>query len=54
MFLKHLGILIKQFFGFAWRQKQWWIIPVFLIMLLVALLVVSTQVVVPSFIYTFF
>ncbi len=53
MFFKHLWILIRQFFGFAWRQKQWWIIPVFLLLLLAGLLVVSSQAVAP-FIYTLF
>ena len=26
-FLKHLGRLLKEFFGFAWHNKAWWIVP---------------------------
>ncbi|MFH1477071.1 MAG: DUF5989 family protein [Verrucomicrobiota bacterium] len=53
MFFKHLLELIRQFFGFAWRQKQWWIIPVALLMLLMALLIAVGQVTAP-FVYTLF
>ncbi|NQU39094.1 MAG: hypothetical protein HQ523_03995 [Lentisphaerae bacterium] len=50
-FLKHLGILLKEFGEFAWHNKAWWIIPVVLILLLLAFLVVAGQTAAP-FIYT--
>lgn len=52
-FFRHLGRLLKDFFGFAWHHKAWWIIPVVLILLLVALLIVTGQTAAP-FIYTLF
>ena len=52
-FLKHLLRLLKEFGQFAWHNKAWWIIPVVLVLLLLALLIVSGQTVAP-FIYTLF
>ena len=52
-FLKHLLRLLKEFGQFAWHNKAWWIIPVALVLLLLALLIVSGQTVAP-FIYTLF
>lgn len=52
-FAKHLGRLLKEFFGFAWHNKAWWIIPVVLILLLLGALVFVTQSSAP-FIYTLF
>lgn len=52
-FLKYLGRLLKEFFGFAWHNKAWWIIPVILVLLLLAMLIVLGQTTAP-FIYTLF
>ena len=52
-FLKYLGRLLKEFFGFAWHNKAWWIVPVVLVFLLMAMLIVLGQTTAP-FIYTLF
>ena len=52
-FLKHLGRLLKEFMGFAWHNKAWWIVPVVLVLLLMAMLIVLGQTTAP-FIYTLF
>ena len=33
-FLKYLGRLLREFWGFAWQNKAWWIVPMILILLL--------------------
>ena len=53
IFLKHLGRLLMEFFGFAWHNKAWWIVPMVLVLLLLALLIVTGQSTAP-FIYTLF
>lgn len=53
-FLKHLILLLKNIFGYAWHHKAWWIVPLVLILFLVALLIVAGQVAVPASIYTLF
>ena len=53
IFLRHLGRLLKDFLGFAWQNKAWWIIPFVLIMLVLALIIVLGQTSAP-FIYTLF
>jgi len=53
-FLKHLGRLLKEFCGFAWQNKAWWIVPIVLVFLVLALLIVTGQTVAPAFIYTLF
>lgn len=45
--------LLKEFGVFAWQNKAWWIVPVVLVLLLVALLVFAGQSAAP-FIYTLF
>ena len=52
-FLAYLGRLLGEFFGFAWENKAWWIIPVVLMLLLMALLIATGTVSAP-FIYTLF
>lgn len=52
-FLRHLGRLLKEIGEFAWHNKAWWLIPVVLMLLLLALFIVTGQVTVP-FIYTLF
>ena len=51
--LKYLGRLLKEFLGFAWQNKAWWIIPMILVLLLLALLIFVGQSTAP-FIYTLF
>jgi len=51
LFLKHLGRLLKEFGEFAWHNKAWWIVPVVLMLLLLAVLIAVGQSVAP-FIYT--
>ena len=53
LFLKYLWRLFKEFFGFAWHNKAWWIIPIVVVLLLMALLIVLGQTTAP-FIYTLF
>jgi hypothetical protein len=53
LFLKYLGRLLKEFFAFAWQNKAWWIVPIVLVLLLLALLIVAGQGAAP-FIYTLF
>ena len=53
IFFKHLGRLLKEFAGFAWQNKVWWIVPMVLVLLLLALLIVTGQTAAP-FIYTLF
>ena len=51
--IRHLARLLRECVGFSWEHKAWWLIPIVLILLLVALLVVSGQSVAP-FVYTLF
>ena len=53
-FLRHMFRLLKEFGGFAWQNKAWWIVPIVIVMLLMALLIVVGQSTVPAFIYTLF
>lgn len=52
-FLRHLGKLLGEFFGFAMHHKAWWIIPLILMLLLMALIIAAGQGSAP-FIYTLF
>jgi len=52
-FLRHLLTLLKEVGEFAWHNKAWWIVPIVLVMLVLALLVFATQSAAP-FIYTLF
>jgi hypothetical protein len=52
-FLKHLLLLLREFAGFARDNKAWWIVPLVLVLLLLALFVLTGQAVAP-FIYTLF
>ncbi|MCX6993341.1 MAG: DUF5989 family protein [Kiritimatiellaeota bacterium] len=53
IFLRHLWYLLKEIGGFAWYNKAWWIVPIILIMLVLALIIVLGQTTAP-FIYTLF
>ena len=51
--LRSRASILRGFFGFLWRQKLWWMIPVIVVLLLVGtlmLLAVSTPL--GPFIYT--
>lgn len=52
-FLKYLGRLLKELLGFSWHNKVWWMVPLVLVLLLMALLIVLGQTTAP-FIYTLF
>ena len=52
-FLRHLGRLLREFGGFAWENKAWWIVPILIVLLLVAAILVTTPAATP-FIYTLF
>lgn len=52
-FLKHLGRLLAELFGFAMHHKAWWIVPLVVLLLLMALVIVVGQGSAP-FIYTLF
>lgn len=52
-FLRHLCRLVRELFGFARQNKIWWIVPLVLLLLLVALLIVGVSTISP-FIYSLF
>jgi len=52
-FIKYLGRLLGEFFTFAMQNKAWWIVPLVLVLLLIALLIVSGGAIAP-FIYQIF
>ena len=45
--LKHAFRLLKDFCGFAWQNKAWWIVPVVVVLLLLSLLIVAGTAVAP-------
>ncbi|MGE5557442.1 MAG: DUF5989 family protein [Bacillota bacterium] len=49
-FLKHLLRLLGEFWGYAWRHKAWWVIPIVILLLIITILIVSFSHVAP-FIY---
>ena len=51
--LRYFGRLIREFLGFAWQNKAWWIVPVVLALLLLGLLIMAGTGAAP-FIYTLF
>jgi hypothetical protein len=53
LFLKHLARLLGEVGAFAWHNKAWWIVPLVLVMLVLALVVFFGQTAAP-FIYTLF
>jgi len=47
--------IIGEFFGFLWREKLWWMIPMFGVIFIVGLLIVLGQSsAISPFIYTLF
>jgi len=53
IFLKHFTRLIKDIMQFAWKNKKWSLIPIFLVFLGVGLLIVIGETSAP-FVYTLF
>ncbi len=49
----HVGRLLREVWAFAWQNKAWWLVPLVLVLLLMALLIFAGQGVAP-FIYTLF
>lgn len=52
-FLRHLSRLLRDVFGFARTNKIWWIAPLVILLLIVALLIVGVSTISP-FIYSLF
>jgi hypothetical protein len=52
-FLRHLLRLLKDLFAFAREHKIWWITPLVLMLLVVAVLIVGVSTISP-FIYSLF
>ncbi len=52
-FFVYLGRLVRDLFGFAWKHKAWWIVPLVLLLLLLAVGIIAVQTAAP-FIYTLF
>jgi len=51
--LRHLGKLLADLFGFARKNKIWWLVPLVLLLLVVGVLIVGVSTISP-FIYTLF
>ena len=51
--LRHLGKLLADLFGFARKNKVWWLVPLVLLLLVVGVLIVGVSTISP-FIYTLF
>ena len=52
-FFRHLSGLLRDLFGFARKNKVWWIVPLVVLLLLVGLLIVGVSTISP-FIYSLF
>ena len=39
-FIKGIGASLKDLFSFLWKRKQWWLIPVIVLLLLCSVLIV--------------
>ncbi len=52
-FLRYFGRLMGEFGSFAMQNKAWWIIPIVLVLILLAVFIVAGTSVAP-FIYTLF
>jgi Family of unknown function (DUF5989) len=50
---KNLARLVRELFGFARENKAWWIVPVVVVLLAIALFVVAVSTISP-FIYSLF
>lgn len=50
---RHLLAMMRQLWGFAWQRREWWIIPVVMMLLMIALLITVGSAVSP-FVYPLF
>lgn len=47
--------IVKEFFGFMWKQKKWWLFPIVVVLVLLGLLLVFAEgSAVAPFVYTLF
>ena len=46
-FLKYLKQFVADLFRFAWEHKAWWIVPLVLILLLLAVIIFGGQSIAP-------
>ena len=47
--------ILKEFFGYLWGRKKWWLIPIIIFLVLLgALIVLNETAAVAPFIYTLF
>ena len=51
--LRYLGRLLGDIFGYAWKYKTWWLIPLVLVLIVFGLLIAVGQNSIP-FLYTLF
>ncbi len=51
-YFKYLGRLLKEIWGYAMENKAWWLIPLVIVLLLFAILILTTQGASIPFIYT--
>lgn len=51
--IAYLGRLLGEVFKLAWKMKAWWLVPLVIILLALAALVATSQIVTP-FAYTMF
>jgi len=51
--LRHLADMLRQVWKFAWARREWWIIPVVMVLLVLALLITVGAAVSP-FVYPLF
>ena len=53
--LKGYGNIVRELFGFLWKQKLWWLIPMLVVLLVFGLLLIFAQSTpLAPFIYTLF
>ena len=52
-FLRHLFRLLGELWGFAWKEKAWWIVPIVIVLLALTVFVVAGSIVAP-FLYPLF
>ena len=47
--------LVKEVIAFLWERKAWWLVPLFILLVLVgALILLSQSTVITAFVYTLF
>ena len=51
--LGHLGSLLREVWAFAGQNKAWWLVPLVVVLLILALVIFAGQTAAP-FIYTLF